>query len=82
MQPWIASLRVPDLPKGAMEALYETTTGEVRSAINFLLNSPKISGGEIAAALRVDGHPINRHQVEHFRRKIQSGGYTLTETGV
>lgn len=73
---------MPGLPKGAMEALYETTTGEVRSAINFLLTNLTISGGDIAAALRADGHQINRHQVEHFRRKIQSGGYTLTETGV
>lgn len=65
--------------KGAFEALYEAAPDEARSALNFLLRHPQVSGGYIAAALRGDGHQINRHQVEHFRRKIQSGGYVLWE---
>ena len=69
------------MAKGAMEELYESTTGEPRSALRFLLEHPGVSGAEIAAALRGDGHQINRHQVEHFRRKIQSGNYEMDGIG-
>lgn len=43
-----------------------------------LLMDPRASGAWIANLLRWHyDRPINRHQVEHFRRKIHSGGYTL-----
>lgn len=67
--------------KGAVEAVYETTAGDVRSALRFLLTHPQVSGGEIARALRRDGHQVNRHQVEHFRRKIADGNYDLDTIG-
>lgn len=67
--------------KGAMQVLYESTEGEVRSALRFLLEHSAISGAKIAAALRGDGHQINRHQVEHFRRMIQSGNYEMDGIG-
>lgn len=45
-----------------------------------LLRNPLYSGMDIANIVRAAGHDsykINRHSVEHFRRKLQEGTATL-----
>ena len=71
------------MAKGAVEALYESLTPEDQNTFRTLLLDPLVSGGWIATLLRMHyDTPINRHQVEHFRRKIHSGGYSLDQEGL
>lgn len=71
------------MAKGVVEALYESLDSEDRQTFKTLLLAPEVSGGWIATLLRTHyDAPINRHQVEHFRRKIHSGGYSLDQEGL
>lgn len=68
--------------KGAVEALYESLSPEDQDTFRTLLLDPETSGGWIATLIRWHyQQPINRHQVEHFRRKIHSGNYEMDGIG-
>ena len=60
--------------------LYADMPEEDRETFRELIQSREFSGLEIAKILKRAGYEsykINRHSVEHFRRKLEAGDATL-----
>lgn len=60
--------------------LYAAMPEEDRETFRELIQNPGLSGLLIARALKSAGYGefnINRHSVEHYRRKLEAGTATL-----
>ena len=61
----------------AVTRAYRAMPEEDRDTFRKAITHPEVTGGMLAAALRVKGYNVDHPAIDHFRRKLRTGKATL-----